>query len=130
MRKFALAFAAFGVALVPVLHVTPAAAQLDHTYVQQTGSGSVCSFAAPCGSVQTAISQTNSGGDLYILDGDYAENITITKSISITGNLNAGVIIRANAPDGTKTTVTVNGTNNALVSFSNVQIYPDLNGIV
>jgi hypothetical protein len=129
MKKYALAFAWVGVAAVPLLNAAPAAAQLDHTYVTQTGGGSICSFASPCNVVQTAIGQTNPGGDVYILNGDYTENIIIDRAISITGDLTAGVIIRATTTNGTSTTVTVNAPSNANVSLSNLSIYPDLNGI-
>jgi hypothetical protein len=129
MKYLALAVALFGIALVPTLSATPASAQLDHTYVTQTGSGSVCSFAAPCNVVQTAINQTNSGGDVYILNGDYTENIVIDRAIAITGDLNAGVIIRATTTNGTSTTVTVNAPSNANVTLSNLSIYPDAIGV-
>jgi hypothetical protein len=130
MRKFALAFAWVGVALIPALNAAPASAQIPHTYVMQSGSGTACTYAAPCNVVQTAINATSSGGDVYILDGDYSENIVITQSLSITGNLNAGVIIRATTTNGTNTTVTINGSAGTNVSLSNLTIYPDLNGVV
>jgi len=129
MRKFALAFAWAGAALIPLLNAAPAAAQLDHTYVTQTGSGSVCSFAAPCGSVQTAIGQTNANGDVYILNGDYTENIVINKAIAISGEDPVGVIIRATTTNNTSTTVTINAPNNANVNLFNLSIFPDANGI-
>jgi hypothetical protein len=129
MRELALAVASLGIALVPALNATPASAGIDHTYVQQSGSGSACTYAAPCAVVQTAINATNPNGDVYILDGDYAENITISRGIGITGNLNAGVIIRSAINDGTHTTVTISVPSNENVTISNVAIYPDANGI-
>jgi len=126
MRK--LAFASLGIALVALVNAAPASAQLDHTYVTQTGSGSVCSFAAPCGSVTTAIGQTNDGGDLYILNGDYTENITITKGISINGDEPSGVIIRTTTNNGTSTAITVNAPGKT-VGLHNLSIYGDAFGV-
>jgi hypothetical protein len=134
MRTLALAVASLGIALVPALNATPASAGIDHTYVMQSGSGTACTYAAPCAVVQTAINATNPGGDVYILDGDYKENIIIGPSqgnISISGNLiNNGVIIRATTTDGSNDTITINAASNANVAISNVSVYPDRNGIV
>ena len=98
MRRFALAFASLGIALVPILNAAPASAQLDHTYVSRTGSGSTCSFAAPCSSINAAIAATNTDGDVSILNGDYAENVVIDRAIGISGESTDNIIIRATTP--------------------------------
>jgi hypothetical protein len=134
MTKVALAVASLGIALVPALSTTPASAASDVTYVTQSGSGSTCSLALPCGSVQTAINNTNGGGDVFILDaGNYVENLTITQGIGITGQTPQGPIIRATTADAgsnTNDTITINAGPNANVTLSNLNIYPDRNGIV
>jgi hypothetical protein len=129
MPRVALAFALLGIALGLMLNAAPASAQLDHTYVSRTGSGSTCSFASPCNSVNAAIQATNAGGDVSILNGDYTENVIIDRSISITGESTDAIIIRPTTTNGTSTTVTVNAPSNASVNLGNLSIFGDLNGI-
>jgi hypothetical protein len=129
MKRLALAFASLGIALVPTLNPAPASAQVQHTYVSRTGSGTTCSFASPCSSINAAIQATAAGGDVSILNGDYAENVVIDRAIGISGESTDNIIIRATTTDGSSTTVTVNAPNNANVSLSNLNIYADGNGI-
>jgi hypothetical protein len=129
MRRFALAFASLGIALVPILNAAPASAQLDHTYVARTGGGTTCSFASPCSSINAAIAATNAGGDVSILNGDYTENVTIDRDIAISGESTDQIIIRAATTNNTSTTVTVSAPNNAQVTLHNLSIYADLNGV-
>jgi hypothetical protein len=128
MRKFVLAVAWVGVCLIPILNAVPAAAQAAHTYVAQGGSGSVCSLTAPCGTVAAGIAATSDGGDLYIINGDYTENVTITQGISISGEDNAGVIIRTTTSNTTSTAITINAPNKS-VGLHNLSIYGDAVGV-
>ena len=80
-------FAAIGFAVAAVLPITPALAQLQHTFVSSNGSDlNNCSLAAPCRHLQAALVQTLAGGEIAILDTagyNNATTVTITKSISI-----------------------------------------------
>jgi len=84
-----------GVLLALGLLAAPAQAQFSRTYVSAaTGSdANSCGFGAPCRSFQRAHDQTNSDGEITVLDpGDYTDpnananqgfGLTIRKSISI-----------------------------------------------
>jgi hypothetical protein len=61
-----------------------AMAQVQRTFVSVSGSdGNPCSRAAPCRTFAQAISQTNSGGELIVLDSAGYGPVTISKSISV-----------------------------------------------
>jgi hypothetical protein len=63
-----------------------ALAQNDVSYVASTGSGSLCTRAAPCATLQLAHNATNPNGAIKVVDaGDYG-NVSITKPITIEGS--------------------------------------------
>jgi hypothetical protein len=76
--------------LASSLTAEAAYAQNFHSWVSSTGSGSACTRAAPCPNFNAAISVTDAGGVVSVLDpGDYSEllpdgdGISITKSLTI-----------------------------------------------
>jgi hypothetical protein len=74
---------AAGFAALPTLS-GPAWAQANRTFVSGHGSDSnPCSLSAPCRSFAQALSQTNAGGEVTILDPGGYGAVTINKSISI-----------------------------------------------
>src|SRR5215831_4413010 len=80
----------------------PARAQANRTFVSGHGSDSnPCSLAAPCRSFAQAITQTNAGGEIAVLDTAGYGAVTITKSISIVNEdgVEAGVTVTT-ATDG------------------------------
>src|ERR1043166_8484755 len=60
---------------------TPASAQV--AYLSRTGSGSTCSSAAPCASMQTALTVAGAKGEVICLDKGYYGPALITQPISI-----------------------------------------------
>jgi hypothetical protein len=61
-----------------------AMAQVQRTFVSVSGSdANLCSRAAPCRTFAQAISQTNPGGELIVLDSAGYGPVTISKSISV-----------------------------------------------
>jgi hypothetical protein len=59
-------------------------AQAQRTFVSGLGNdGNPCSRTAPCRTFAQAISQTNSSGEVYVLDSAGYASFTVTKSISI-----------------------------------------------
>ena len=71
--------------------LTDVAQAAQRTFVSGKGTDSgVCSLAAPCRSFAYAVTQTNDGGELVVLDTAGYGGVTITKSISIV-NDGAGV---------------------------------------
>jgi hypothetical protein len=76
-------FAGFMVALASLLSAGSANAQIQHTWVSSTGSGSACTRASPCADFFAAQAATSAGGVISVLDsGDYS-TINITKSLTI-----------------------------------------------
>ena len=114
------------IAIVAVSSLPASAAPAVSLYVTTTGSGSVCSQASPCGSIQTAINTAQGGsynGDdvtINVATGTYTENDNISAS-----PLNSLTIAGAGA-----STTTVNGNhagsvftvNNGTVTFSGLTI--------
>src|SRR5262249_31818932 len=69
---------------VVVFYAAPAAAQANRTFVSGLGSDSnPCSIHSPCRSFAQAITLTNPGGEITILDPGGYGPATITKAISI-----------------------------------------------
>jgi hypothetical protein len=74
------------IAMVAVGSRPASAAPAVSLYVTTTGSGSVCSQASPCGSIQTAITTAEAGGDsgddvtINVAAGSYTEIDTISAS--------------------------------------------------
>lgn len=75
---------ASGFGLLIMVAAIPAQAQANRTFVSGHGSdGNPCTLLAPCRSLAQAITQTNAGGEIAILDTAGYGALTITKSISI-----------------------------------------------
>ena len=73
-----------GLLLIGALAASSAVAQVQRTFVSGLGSdGNPCSRTAPCRTFTQAISQTNAGGEVYVLDTAGYGPVTITKSVSI-----------------------------------------------
>jgi hypothetical protein len=80
----------FGSSLVLVFLVTGASGQAQRTFVSSIGSDSnSCSRLAPCRTFAQAISQTNAGGEVIVLDSagygplSVANGTQITKAVSL-----------------------------------------------
>ncbi len=74
---------------IAALQSTPAQALNARSFVSASGSdANDCTRPTPCRSFQAAHDQTNSGGDIVVLDAAGYGPVTITKSISI---INDGV---------------------------------------
>jgi hypothetical protein len=66
---------------------TPAYAQNFHSYVSGNGSGTTCTFLAPCSDLQAAVGATSAGGEVSCLAGGPENvnlfNLTVDRSITI-----------------------------------------------
>jgi hypothetical protein len=85
--------AAAGVAAMLTI-ASPAWTQANRTFVSGHGSDSnPCSLGAPCRSFAQALTQTNAGGEITVLDSAGYGTLTINKSITITnpGGVEAGI---------------------------------------
>ena len=107
MRKLAFLFALVVVAISATSFVTPAFAQATRTWVSGVGDDvNPCSRTAPCKTFAGAISKTATGGEINCLDPGGFGGVTITKSIQIICQVEAGVLvsgtngITVNAPAG------------------------------
>src|SRR5215470_11754936 len=97
---------ALGSILFLALCETGSLAQVQRTFASAAGSdGNPCSRTAPCRTLSQAISQTNAGGELVILDSAGYGPVTITKSISITAP--AGVYAGISVFSGNGITVNI-----------------------
>jgi hypothetical protein len=87
MSRFALLPTAVAT-MFALLHGTPAQALNAKSWVSNGGSDlNPCTLASPCATLQRAHDQTNSGGEISILDpGDYVGGIIVNKSISISND--------------------------------------------
>ena len=89
-----------------------AAQAADNTrYVSITGdNANACTLAAPCRTLQRGINVTPVGGELRILDfGVSANNATVSKSMTISGNGNTIFLGTAIAIDAAAAVVTLRG---------------------
>jgi len=96
-------------ALTAIFIALPASAQATRTWVSGVGDdANPCSRTAPCKTFAGAISKTAAGGEISVLDPGGFGAVTITKSITISGDgtlagiLSAGtngIIINAGASD-------------------------------
>ncbi len=106
MRQLTFA-AGVGLVIASVLGSAPAMAQANRTYVSSKGDDSnPCNAAAPCRTFQVAHDNTNSGGEIMILDPGGYGPVNITKGISIindgvgeAGILQSGITINAGVHD-------------------------------
>jgi hypothetical protein len=96
--------ACFAVAALSALTSTQVLAQATRTWVSGVGDdANPCSRTAPCKTFAGAISKTAAGGEIDALDPGGFGAVTITKSITISG-------------DGTNASVLVSGTNGIVVN--------------
>ena len=104
-------FASATVALVvSIVSSVDAAATAQRTFVASTGNDAApCSLAQPCRGFARAITQTNAGGEVIVLDSAGYGPVTITKGVSIIAptGIYAGITVfsgdgvTVNAPGGT-----------------------------
>ncbi len=109
-------------AFVPLTWLGAAPANADAvTYVSGNGTdvGNCASPTAPCRTFQFAVSQTLPGGEVKALDpADYGA-VKITKSISITGVVGAG--IQMTSPN--QTAVDISGSNSfTVINLANLTL--------
>jgi hypothetical protein len=70
--------------LAVLLYATSARAGAQRTFVASTGlDTNPCTVAAPCRSFAFALTQTNAGGEIYVLNSAGYGSVTITQSVSI-----------------------------------------------
>jgi hypothetical protein len=82
------------IASVAILCAAPAHAQATRTYVSGVGDdANPCSRTAPCKTFAGSISKTAPGGEINVLDPGGFGAVTITKSISIISEFEAGVLV-------------------------------------
>ena len=94
MQKILFAIAIFGTILLSVLCAPPAQAQATRTWVSGLGDDvNPCSRTSPCKTFAGAISKTAAGGEINVLDPGGFGAVTITKSISIISQFEAGVSV-------------------------------------
>src|SRR5215472_7871431 len=93
MKQIALLSAA---TLVATMASTGAFALSNRTFVSGTGSdANPCSLGAPCRSFAGALTQTNAGGEIAVLDTAGYGAVTVTKAITIVNEegVEAGVTV-------------------------------------
>lgn len=91
MRPFIIAAATVAVLLTAA---GQAEAQNNRSFVSGHGADSnPCNLAGPCRTFQQAITQTNAGGEIVVLDSAGYGPLTITQSVTITnpGGVEAGI---------------------------------------
>jgi hypothetical protein len=95
MRLIALPVSAIlGGILALAVQVVPASAQATRTWVSGVGDdANPCSRTAPCKTFAGAISKTATGGEINCLDPGGFGGVTITKSIQIICQVEAGVLV-------------------------------------
>src|SRR5882672_8370327 len=109
MSKFRFMIKVLPIAIFTLAFFSIAQAQANRTWVSGVGDDvNPCSRTAPCKTFAGAISKTAAGGEISVLDPGGYGAVTITKSITISGDgtlagiLNAGqigVIVNAGAND-------------------------------
>jgi hypothetical protein len=86
MTSMKFAWLGFATSLITIIPILPAAAQVGNyrSYVSASGSGTACTFSAPCSNIQNAVNVTNTGGIVSCLDEhDYSNAVTIGTSLTI-----------------------------------------------
>jgi hypothetical protein len=105
-----IVFAAAAVAAITLVTAAPASAQANRTFVSGHGlDTNQCTLAAPCRTFAQAITLTNPGGEITVLDPAGYGSVTISKPISIvndgvgeaglTAVNSAGIMINAGPTD-------------------------------
>jgi hypothetical protein len=106
--------AVIGFAVLPILSGS-AWAQANRTFVSGHGvDTNPCSLAAPCRSFAQALTQTNAGGEITVLDSAGYGTLTIGKSITITnpGGVEAGITTTLG-----ETAITINPSSSIVVTL-------------
>ena len=81
-------------AIIAILFAVPANAQATRTWVSGVGDdANPCSRTAPCKTFAGAISKTAASGEINVLDPGGFGALTITKSIQIRSEFEAGVLV-------------------------------------
>ncbi|HEY4848034.1 MAG TPA: right-handed parallel beta-helix repeat-containing protein [Methylocella sp.] len=94
MKIFGLLLAVIPAMIIATLFSVPANAQATRTWVSGVGDdANPCSRTAPCKTFAGAISKTAAGGEINVLDPGGFGAVTITKSISILSQFEAGVLV-------------------------------------
>jgi hypothetical protein len=94
MKIFGLLLAMIPAMIIATLFSVPANAQATRTWVSGVGDdANPCSRTAPCKTFAGAISKTAAGGKINVLDPGGFGAVTITKSISILSQFEAGVLV-------------------------------------
>jgi hypothetical protein len=114
MNKIRFSHLVFAGALAAVIHAAPAHAQVTRSWVSATGNdGNPCSRTSPCQTFAGAISKTNPGGEISVLDpGGYGSNLTITKAITINGE---GTLASMLTGSGTAITVAAGASDQVIL---------------
>jgi hypothetical protein len=94
MKSFGLLLAMIPAMIMATLFSVPANAQATRTWVSGVGDdANPCSRTAPCKTFAGAISKTAAGGEINVLDPGGFGAVTITKSIQILSQFEAGVLV-------------------------------------
>ncbi len=117
----------------PVLDACTLATATDAngTFVQQGGSGGLCTKAAPCGSITTAIGALGTRSTVYVAQGTYVEQVTLASNVLVQGgwlpgawtrncgstNANATIV---QAPSNANKTILANGVTNVTLDTLSV----------
>lgn len=116
-RRIGVALVSLAMCGQTLVGATGASAQASRTWVSGVGDDvNPCSRTAPCKTFAGAISKTATGGEISVLDPGGFGAVTITKSITISGNGNASSILAAG-----QNGITVNGAN-IVVRITGVEI--------
>jgi hypothetical protein len=101
MKIFGLLLAMIPAMIIATLFSVPANAQATRTWVSGVGDdANPCSRTAPCKTFAGAISKTAAGGEINVLDPGGFGPVTITKSISILSQFEAGVLASGSGTNG------------------------------
>src|SRR3954447_22001365 len=83
MKPLTLTCAALAASLALLLPAAPAQAVNGTSFLSSTGSGTACTFAAPCLSPQAAHDATVNGGQISCFDTGNFSSVIISKTITI-----------------------------------------------
>src|SRR5690349_16102492 len=120
--------AAFTFLALAVLVTAPANAQATRTWVSGVGDDvNPGSRTAPCKTFAGAISKTDAGGEISVLDPGGFGSVTITKSVTIDGGTGSGWgSILASATNG----IIVNAGATGIVTLRNLSINGAVGGLI
>lgn len=109
MRRYASFWIPCVLVAAFALASSPLFAASARTFVASNGvDANPCSLTAPCRSFAAAVAQTNTGGEIIVLDSAGYGSVTITNAVSITASagiyagvsVSSGTGIIVNAPSG------------------------------